>query len=101
MSWKSFRDDYLTNLFIIWHIILTGINLLSHASPLINSFRTLLWANDGWLVIIMPIAITEIYYQVMMIRNNPEFFEKVRHGIENMLLPRLFGHEFLQISFLP
>lgn len=27
----------------------------------------------------MPLAVTEIFYQVMMIRNNPEFFEKVRY----------------------
>lgn len=44
-----------------------------------DSFRTVLWANDGYIVIIIPMAITEIYYQVMMIRNNPEFYEKVRH----------------------
>lgn len=28
----------------------------------------------------MPITITEVYYQAMMIRNNPEFFEKIRHN---------------------
>ncbi len=76
---KSFIESYFTNLFIILGIILLITEIFQNV-PFVDSFRTLLVLNQGYYVVLIPLTFTEIYYDVMVIVKNKEFFSKIKNN---------------------
>ncbi len=74
----SFLESYFTNLFIIWEIILFIMSIFKDA-PFVDNFRTILVLNQGYLVVLIPLAFTEFCYDIMVIINNKEFFSKLQN----------------------
>lgn len=65
---------YSTNLFILLEFFLILLRVFSFI-PGVNNFRTILSINFGYLVILFPVIVLVIYYEVMILRNNDEFYK--------------------------
>jgi hypothetical protein len=69
--------------------------------PYVDYFRTILWANLGYMVILIPVIVLAIYQEVMIIRNNFEFYTAVKNNqtVKILLICFLVSYFFTEAIF--